>query len=157
MINKNSPNLEETIESVTKLKSYLVDSIATTLFYTPLMALTEYLSGMDPEEIVQTRSYGVISHLIIGRPYGIFREWWINFWNTTSSSSFQQKLLVETSARLIMQTPVYATLLYASGASLGEIALALPSGLAMAIATGRPFGYFLDKWRRYCGIKPSLE
>ena len=57
----------------------------------------------------------------------------------------------------MFQIPVYAGILCSAGASLKEIAVALPFGLTVGLTTGRPFGYCLDKWRKLYGIKPTLD
>lgn len=139
------------------LRNYLVDCSATSLFYTPTMAVTELVSGMESEEIVKSRLMGAVAHFSIGRPYGIFRQWWADRWQVGPESPKWKKLAVDTSAMVIMQTPIYSSMLYLAGASKEEILVALPLGLAWGASTGRPFGWVLDKWRKVFGTKPTLE
>jgi len=51
----------------------------------------------------------------------------------------------------------YSGILMASGASLDEIRVALPTGLLIGVTTARPFGYVLDRWRKLCGTRPTLS
>lgn len=130
-------------------KRYLVDTSAGWLFYTPVMAASEYfIAGMDGGEIGEARLAGALVQAAVMRPYGRFRDYWKSTWNVTPESSRMKKFLVDTTATLLFQTPVYAGILYASGASLREIAVALPTGLAVSAASGRPYGCVIDRWRK---------
>ena len=137
---------------------YIVDTTAAWLFYTPLMALSEhYVASMDSREVLHSRLYAAGVHALIMRPYGQFRQWWADYWHANGSSPFLKKLSVDTSAAVMFQLPAYSAILYASGASFKEIAVALPAGLAIGTLTGRPFGYVLDKWRKLWRTKPTLD
>ena len=152
--------LEEIVNSENKpstFKNYLVDTSAAIMVYTPLMASVEYFSGMDSDEILKSRLFAAAANTIITRPYTIFREWWAKQWKADAKSSKTKKFLVDTSAMVMVQTPLYSGILYSSGASLEDIAVALPSGLIVGALSGRPFGYVLDKWRKLWGTKPTLD
>jgi hypothetical protein len=139
-----------------KLKDYLVDTSAIISFYTPLMASVEFSAGMDLQEVSYSRLYSMMFHSAFGRPYGKYRDWFANKFNTNKDSSKTKKFMVDTSALMLWQIPNYSLILYASGASLEEITLALPLGLTVGAISGRPYGYFLDKWRTYFGRKTTL-
>ncbi len=137
---------------------YLVDTTAGWLFYTPLMVISEYgIAGMSGEEVLQSRLYAAAVHAVIMRPYGKYREWWATTWKADAHSTPLKKAVVDTTASILFQLPLYSGILYASGASWKEIAVALPAGLAIGTISGRPFGYALDKWRKMWGAKPTLE
>ena len=139
-------------------KNYAVDTSAFLGFYTPIMASLEYfIAGMESKEVLKSRIYASGYHLLFSRPYGKFRQWYADLWHADYNSSKRKKLLVDTSAMIMTQTPVYSAILYLSGASLKEIAVALPTGLTVGMLSGRPFGYVLDRWRKFCGTKSTLD
>ncbi len=156
----NEDNLSEKITSSKALKTakkYIVDTTAGWAFYTPLIGMSEYLiAGMENEAILKSRLSAMAVHAVIMRPYAKFREYWAKKWNVDNESSKLKKFLVDTSAMILVQTPVYTSILYNAGASPEEMLKALPAGLAIGALSGRPYGYFLDKWRKIYGEKPVL-
>ncbi len=130
-------------------KDYLVDTSASWVFYTPLMALEEAaIAGMEPNEVIKSRLAGIAVQSLVMRPYGKFRQGWANYWGANESSSKLKKTLIDTSSSVLYQLPVYSSILALAGASFDEICVALPLGLVIGITSGRPYGYFLDKWRK---------
>lgn len=143
------------IESV---KDYLVDTSAAWSFYTPALAASELLlAGMDSKEVLKSRLYGMGVQALVMRPYAKFRQWWANYWNTNKDSSSIKKFLVDTSATALYQIPVYSAILYESGASFDEASVALPFGVAIGASLGRLYGKWLDKWKKICGRKSTLD
>jgi hypothetical protein len=139
-------------------KEYLVDTSASVTFYTPIMASMEYLvAGMELPEVLTSRIAAASLHLVTSRPFGKFREWYAGKWNADVNSSSTKKFLVDTSALLLYQILLYSSILACSGASLEEAVVALPTGLMIGASTGRGYGKFLDRWRKKCGTKPTLE
>ncbi len=139
------------------LTNYLVDVSAGWTFTTPLYGITEFLSGMENEEILKSRALSLIANAVFMRPYGKFRKSWANHWNTIPESSKKRKFVTETTAFSIIQIPLYSTMLYLAGASFEEWMVALPMGLVMGVATGRPFGIWQDKCRQFWGKEPVLS
>lgn len=149
---------ESTLYSVSALRNYVVDTTAALGFYTPLMASAEYfVAGMEPEKVLKSRLMAAAYHAIMMRPYGKFRQWWADYWHADHTSHPLKKFAVDTSATILFQVPAYSTILYLAGASLKEVLVALPVGLTIGALSGRPFGYVLDKWRKLCGTKPTLD
>lgn len=143
---------------ITSAKNYCIDTTAGWMFYTPLMAASEYLiAGMEGEKVLRSRIYAAGVHALVMRPFGKFREWWAKKWKTDETSSWKRKLFVDTSANVMFQVPVYSAILYHSGATIKEIAYALPVGLLIGTLSGRPYGYFLDKCRKVFGAKATLS
>ncbi len=142
---------------VSPFANYLVDTTAAWLYWTPVMTLTETLSGMESKEILKSRLMSIALHTFVGRPYGLFRQYWANLWNADASSSRLKKIMVDTSAQICFQVPTYSTILYFSGASLKEGVAALVTGLTVGTLSGRPFGYVQDKWRKLWGARPTLD
>ena len=141
-----------------EIKNYFIDITASITFYTPIMAPMEYfIADMSGEEVLKSRSSAIGIAFLAARPNGIFRDWWARKLNATPESSRIKKILVDASALVVFQIPTYTTILTLSGASLSEIIVALPMGIAIGATFGRPYGYYLDKWRKLWGGKPTLE
>ena len=97
------------------------------------------------------------AHLFIGRFYGKSREVWADkVWKADANSSGLKKLGCEITGMIACQLPIYAGILKLSGASVEEIAAALPAGLILGASTARPYGWFSDRWRKAWGTKPVL-
>ena len=137
---------------------YVVDCSAATTFYTPLFIGIEGLvAGMDSEEIVQSRAFATVTHFSVMRPYGLFRQWTADKFGLSKESNPLVKFGFDTTAFVFFQIPCYTGILKLAEASWDEVKIALPAGIAIGIITGRPFGYFMDKWRKHWGTKPTLE
>lgn len=139
-------------------KRYFIDTSAAWVFYAPIMGCTEYfVVGMGSGEVVKSRVFSACVQAVSMRPYGMFREWWAHYWAADLKSSRVRKLSVEVSAMLMQQVPLYSLTLYCSGASWQEIGTALPVGICIGAVSARPYGYFLDNWRKLWGAKPVLD
>lgn len=152
--------LEEKLQTaevpISPLRNYAVDTTATLSFWTPIMASIEYFgAGMDSDEVFKSRLATAAVHMTIARPYGKLRQWIADKLGANAQSSQTKKFAIDTLA-ISTQAPLYATILYCSGASLQEAAVALPTGLAVGAVSGRPYGYVLDKWRTLWGTKPTF-
>ncbi|MBI4738050.1 L-alanine exporter AlaE [Candidatus Woesearchaeota archaeon] len=140
------------------MKDYLVDTSSSLIFYAPVFTFVEYvIAGMESNEVLKSRTIGTIVGIVTARPYGKFREWWSHARRTDSGSSQLKKLLTETSGLTLFTLPCYVATLTIAGASFDETVVALPSGLALSALSSRPYGYFLDRWRKLWGGKPTLS
>jgi hypothetical protein len=149
-------NLEE-ITFSESLKRYAVDTFAGITYFQPLLGINEYfISGMDEKEVLKSRLTGLFISLLINRPYGKFRQYWAELWDTSTESSKLRKYLVDSSALVMFQLPLYFGALKISGADNDEIIRALPIGISLGLISGRPFGWYLDKVRTFCGTKATL-
>ena len=151
--------LEKILKTIKKeAKGYMTDTSAALIFYNPIFAANEYfVGGLESEEVLSTRIGMSIAGLFISRPYGKFREYWAKRCKTNPDSSRLRKFVTDVSGNLLFTTPIYSTIMWASGASPEEMTLALPAGLTAATIVGRPYGWFLDKWRKRFGVKPVLD
>jgi len=149
--------LEAKTDNTSPLRSYIVDTTSSWLYWTPLMTVTETISGMEPEQIVKSRLMSIFLHAVLGRPYGMFRQYYANLWNADANSSRKKKYVVDTTAQVIFQVPIYSAMLYFSGASFKEGITALATGVAAGVITARGFGYVQDKWRKLWNTKPTLD
>ncbi|MFH1317015.1 MAG: L-alanine exporter AlaE [Candidatus Woesearchaeota archaeon] len=141
-----------------KVKEYLVDCTATSLFYNTLFLANETLiAGMEWDEIGKSRALGTLIHYTLGRVQGKARDYMARLTHTNEDSSAFRKFASDTLASLMVQVPCYTTVVYLSGADAKEMATAVGVGALIGMSTGRPFGYFQDKFRSLCGSKPAIE
>ena len=149
--------LEDRCNSINVIKDYLVDTSAAWMFYTPVMAASEYfVAGMASKEVAKSRLMAMAVNAVVMRPYGKLRQNWADYWNADAHSSTLKKFAVDTSYSVLFQIPVYSSILFASGASFKESCAALPAGLVVGAIVGRPYGYWLDTWRNLLGRKSTL-
>lgn len=140
-----------------KSTDYLVDVSAGWIFFTPIYtAMEHYIAGMDSGEVFKSRSAGLVAHAIAMRPTGMLRNALANKWNVTKESPWYKKVAVNVCAGTPIQAMMYSGMLAYSGASMDEIAVALPTGLAMAIPLFEPFGRWMDTWRKIWKKKPAI-
>lgn len=140
------------------IKNYLIDTSAAVAFSLPLSATIEhYIAHMENEQVLRTRMCAIAAHLLLGRPYGKFRDWWAKTLHVDASSPRLAKYLTDSSARVLYQIPVYPVVLFISGADWENGKVAYPTSLVIGAFTGIAYGYCLDLWRKFFGAKPTLR
>ena len=151
-------NSSSRFEPVTSLKAYLVDTSARIIFYVPVIGVWEkWVAEMEIVEVLKSRAGAVLINLVAGRIHGKVREWLCLLTRIDGSSSRTRKLVLDTLSGTVVGLITYSTVLYFSGASFDEAAVALPFGLLFTGSTGRPFGRFLDLYRKVWGTAPVLD
>ena len=152
------PSDGKAYESVASLRGYLVDTSARILFYVPAIGVWEKLvAGMEDTEVLKSRAGAVAMNFVAGRAHGVIREWFSRITRTHEGSSAVRKLALDTAAATIVGVTSYSTVLACAGVSLEEALIALPFGLLFTSCTGRPYGRFLDWYRRVWGTTPVLD
>lgn len=133
------------------MRRFLVDTVATVVFFTIVAALTElFVAGMEPREVVKTRLIMMPIMIITGRPYGAWRDW---FFKTTKPTVSWSKTVIDALAFISFQLPIYGLTLVIAGASQKEIIIVLASTSVLMLIVSRPFGIYLDTVRSWAGIK----
>src|SRR3989338_2297738 len=128
---KNGRDYMNAIVDIVTNKSYWVDTTASWIYWTPVMSVSETVSGLELEEVAKSRAIGLGVSAVLGRPYGKFRQYWADLWHADAESSRSKKFIVDTTALTVFQIPVYGTMLYFAGASLKEGAAAFAIGLVI--------------------------
>ena len=135
------------------MKSFLVDTLTTVVFFTLIAAATELLIvGLTPAQTLTARAITVPVMIATARPYGLWRGAVLSRldprpgWRTA---------LADTAAFVGFQAPVYAATLALAGAEPAQILQALAAAVAGMLVVGRPFGLILDRVRRACGTAPD--
>ena len=145
-------------ESVGSWRAYWVDTTARILWYVPILGCWEVFAvQLDTAEVLTSRSVAVLWNLFLGRFHGKVREWLSALTGITTDSSGGRKLALDTLTGMVVTFISYASSLFIAGASLEEAAVALPFALVFGIVTGRPYGRFLDWYRKRWGTQPVLD
>lgn len=140
------PNAQENV------RRYLADTFAMVVFSVAVGAFVELvITGLTLEQTIRVRAAAIPISLLIGRPYGIYRDWVFRRWGGADRSRLQ-KTLLDTLANLTFQIPLYALILAWNGAALLQILTAAGSVLVIAGLSGRPYGVFLGRCRRLFGV-----
>jgi hypothetical protein len=135
---------------------FYVEAFAMNTFSYAFAAPIELLwAGMDFKEHIYTRLAGVVANTLLGRPYGIARDWIFKKLGITSESHWLKKYAGDTLAFAALQMPVYCINMAIAGAEIDEIVNTLVPTTLMIGAIGRPYGAYLDWTRRQCGIEPE--
>ena len=132
------------------MKSLLVDTSVTILFFTAVASFSELvIAGMAVGTVLLTRLIMMPVMILTGRPYGLYRDWWMM---RVPNGSTSVKTMVDIAAFLSFQVPVYVATLLFAGARWSEIVTAVSSALILMVLVSRPFGLVLDFARRKAGV-----
>ncbi|ENN2392222.1 L-alanine exporter AlaE [Vibrio alginolyticus] len=116
------------------------------------------ISGMTFEQSLASRTLSIPVNIAIAWPYGVFRDWVLYQGSRVSPSSFM-KNISDLVAYVLFQSPVYAGILFAVGASTDQIVTAVASNAVISCGMGVLYGYFLDmcrRWFRVPGYSQSM-
>ena len=121
---------------------FIVDTLATIIFFTLIAALTElFITSMEPSEVLMTHLIMIPMMVITGRPYGIWRD---GFFKKTKPTASWNKVLIDGLAFLSFQLPIYALTLVIAGADQNEVIILLTSTSFLMFIVSRPFGVYLE-------------
>jgi hypothetical protein len=139
-------------------KTYLVDTAAMISVSLPGGLFNEVLiSGMTLEQSLHARFMAIWADILTARLYGIYRDYIFRRCNTTDASTFIRKGLTDIFSYITFQVPVYAGILAAAGAELHQILIASSMAALFSAVSGRPYGIFLDWFRRLFGLRAATE
>lgn len=126
------------------MRRFLSDTFAMITFSTVVgMAIEILIAGMTLGQSVQARMTAVIPNLITARPYGMFRDW--VFRETRAETGPElRKTIADIMTFACFQVPLYAIILWSTGASSRQIVTACGSVTILSAFMGRPYGLFLE-------------
>lgn len=134
------------------LKKFLADTFAMILFSLIIGGFVELvITGLTLEQTIKIRATAIPISLIIGRPYGLYRDW-IFKTITSNNKTALQTFLLDTFANLTFQIPLYILILLLNGATLVQVFTAVGSILIIVSISGRPYGIFLNFCRKLFGV-----
>ena len=135
------------------MRRLAADVFAMVTFSTVLGMMIEIgIAELTLLQSVQARLMAIPVNLATGRPYGVFRDWWLRRLGVSASHPFQTGL-ADTAAFVVFQIPLYAGVLTLSGAKPVQVAIACASMSAIFAGSGRPYGLYLDSCRRAFGAQ----
>ncbi|MCH7568858.1 MAG: L-alanine exporter AlaE [Nanoarchaeota archaeon] len=150
---------KERREKLVKNRAYTwVSDIAAINLFSLSFALNEaFIAGMDLEEVVKTRLAAVVGNTIVGRPYGIYRDWVMKKLDVTENSSRLKKYITDIGTFATGATPFYLVFLAVAGAEPDEMVKAATFLTLAAPLVGRPQGWVYDKMRGQFGLETAYE
>lgn len=131
------------------IRNAAADTFAMVVFcFVTGMIIEIMISGMTFEQSLASRTLSIPVNIAIAWPYGAFRDW-VLFQGTKVSSSSFTKNVCDLIAYVLFQSPVYAGILFAVGATTDQIVTAVASNAVVSCGMGILYGYFLDQCRRW--------
>ncbi len=133
-------------------RAFVADTAALILFFTTTGVINERLvAGMAWDQVAHARLLGVALMVPVGRPYGIWRDWLMEFARPNRLS----QTVWDSLALVTFQVPIYAAIIVVSGASGRGLVFGLLGATAIMLVCGRPYGAFLNLVRSSFGIRPG--
>ncbi|EHU4915512.1 L-alanine exporter AlaE [Vibrio vulnificus] len=112
------------------------------------MIIEILISGMTFQQSLASRTLSIPVNIAIAWPYGVFRDWVLRQGARVSTCGLM-KNVSDLVAYVLFQSPVYAGILLAVGASTEQIITAVTSNAIISCGMGVLYGYFLDMCRRW--------
>lgn len=112
------------------------------------MIIEIFISGMTFEQSLASRTLSIPVNIAIAWPYGVFRDFILRQGRKWSETGLM-KNVSDLVAYVLFQSPVYAAILWAVGASTEQIITAVSSNAIVSCGMGVLYGYFLDMCRRW--------
>ena len=112
----------------------------------------ELLAGLSFEQSLQSRLFSIPVNLLTARAYGLYRDWLIRRGQVIGTGFFQLALL-DVLAFISFQIPLYATMVFFTGASVDQVIAACTGQVGAMIIMGRPYGIYLQLCRNW--FKPA--
>jgi len=132
------------------MKAFLVDTLATVVFFTVVAAIAELVVvGLEPSQVLVARLFMVPVMVATGRPYGMWRDW---VFGRLRPQSRMAKVVVDTMSFISFQMPVYMVSLAIVGATAAEMLAAAAAAIVGMMLASRPFGIFLEMVRKRAGV-----
>ncbi|NQD38097.1 L-alanine exporter AlaE [Permianibacter sp. IMCC34836] len=138
-----------------RLKEFWVDVfVMNTFSYAVAAPLELIVADMSWQAHLKVRLMGLLINSLIGRPYGVWREYVVQRTGMNEASSALKRYWVDSLVFLSFQLPVYVTIMALGGADLAGILKAAGTASLLAGFLGRPYGIYLDFVRSLFGLKP---
>ena len=162
---KQKPYIERIVgeERLSRLKEspvyrYCVDTGAMIAFSIPVGMINEMMiAGMTLDQSLKSRAMGTIGNIITARPYGKFRDYVFDKFDVREDSGIIKRTLVDAGTFTAFQVPLYATILSLAGAEPDQVAKGCVGVVALSSLIGRPYGWFLDRFRTFFGLETSYK
>lgn len=133
-------------------KAFAADTVALVTFFTLTGILNErFVAGMAWPQVLSARLIGAFLMVLTARPYGLYRDFVMTHVRLRATSPFTRDIV----ALATFQVPIYAAILFVSGADTTSVLAGCLGFTALMIVIGRPYGLYLDFVRRLFGVPPA--
>jgi len=109
------------------------------------------VSGLSLYQSLQSRLMAIPLNTAVARPYGMYRDWLFFKTRARQKGRFVRGV-VDIFALWTFMTPQYAAVLFFVGAAPGQILTACLTISVLMSVIGRPYGLYLELWRRIFGL-----
>ncbi|CAM4356278.1 L-alanine exporter AlaE [Vibrio agarivorans] len=131
------------------IRNAAADTFAMVVFcFVTGMIIEIMISGMTFQQSLASRTLSIPVNIAIAWPYGVFRDFCLRQGKRVSESGLMRNI-ADLIAYVLFQSPVYAAILFAVGASTDQIITAVSSNAVVSCGMGVLYGYFLDMCRRW--------
>ncbi len=145
---------EERTERFVNTQSYkfcLETFTMNTFSYVVTAPIELIIAGMDFSEHIKIRAAAAVTNVLVGRPYGIWRDYIFGKFNITKKSRFAKKYIGDTLAFGAF-LPVGWLNMVIGGAELDEMIRYSVTIMGIIGLLGRPYGVYLDFMRTQSGV-----
>ncbi|EKD79436.1 MAG: hypothetical protein ACD_41C00072G0003 [uncultured bacterium] len=129
------------------MRKTLADTFAMVSFSIVVgMFMEVCITGLTLEQSLHCRLGSFPIKLVQGRPYGLYRDWIVQLCGDTHLKAG------EVFAYTSFQTPIYALLLLAKGASVQQVLMCCGTRIVASLITGRLYVPFLAACHRLFNV-----
>ena len=140
-----------------KVRNAAADIFALVVFsFITGMMIEIFISGMSFEQSLASRTLSIPINVAIAWPYGMFRDYIIGFGRKLSPTKWM-KGVSDMVAYVVFQSPIYACILFAVGASKEQVITAVMSNIVVSGALGVVYGQFLELCRRMFRVTVPVQ
>ncbi len=137
---------------------YAVDTAAMIAFSTSIAMSNEvFVAEMTPLQSLKARGIVTVVNALTARPYGKYRDFVFEKAGINENTGFAKKAVTDTLTFTTFQAPLYGAILAVSGADLDQVIAGTATITAISSFLGRPYGVFLDIFRKFFGKKAAYE
>lgn len=134
------------------LRRFAADTTALLSFFTLTGIINErWIADMSWSEVLNARVLGAVLMVPVARPYGLWRDWLLQRARPDKISHFVWDAL----ALMSFQAPLYAAIIFISGASGRSLLFGVAGAVVMMLVLGRPYGVYLTWVRNRFGVPPE--
>lgn len=158
-------NLEKIVQnenySNSLIRRWAVDTSLAHIVYTPIYGLAEHFYvGMNTEDLLKSRGIGLAIGSGTTLAYTLFADWLLKKCDVTKESSKLKRYAIETLGGLAgfaLGLGGYQAILTILGIPQEQNEKAIIAAVAITLATTYHFRIYMNKWRKYWGVKPTVD
>ncbi|PJE80323.1 L-alanine exporter AlaE [invertebrate metagenome] len=130
-------------------------SLITFSFFTG-MAIELLIAGLSFAQSLQSRLLSIPVNMILGRPYGLYRNWIMKKGRAHKGGTVRLALL-DMLAYVTFQIPAYSMLVISTGASAEQVLSACIGQVGSFILLARPYGLYMQGFRTLFSEKTIVQ